>query len=274
MSKVALVTGASSGIGLETALLLVEKGFIVYGAARRTNLIKPLEDKGGKALFLDLNDDDSIVACVDTVLKNEGRLDVLVNNSGYGLGGSLEAVPLEEAKKQFQVNVFGLARITQLVLPTMRKQRSGRIINISSMAGRFSTPFSCWYHASKYSVEALSDSLRMELKPFGIKVSIIEPGMIQTNWGAIHAQNIRKYTGDDDYAKFADKVAIWYEKHYLTKGKIAKPTVISRAILRAACAKNPKTRYKVGTGSKLNIFVASHVGNRLLDFITLKALGI
>ncbi len=274
MSKVALVTGASSGIGLETALLLVEKGFIVYGAARRTNLIKPLEDKGGKALFLDLNDDESIVACVDTVLKNEGRLDVLVNNSGYGLGGSLECVPLEEAKKQFQVNVFGLARITQLVLPAMRKQRSGRIINVSSMAGRFSTPFSSWYHASKYSVEALSDSLRMELKPFGIRVSIIEPGMIQTNWGAIHAQNIRKYTGDDDYAKFADKVATWYEKHYLAKGKIAKPIVISRAILHAACAKNPKTRYKVGTGAKLNIFVARHVCDRFLDFVIRKTLGI
>ena len=137
MSKVALITGASSGIGLQAAVDLLEKGYTVYGAARRTNLMKALKEKGGKSLFLDLTDDSSIVNCVNEIIQKEGRIDVLVNNSGFGLGGGLEGVPISEAKNQFEVNVFGLARITQLVLPVMRKQRSGRIINVSSILFSF-----------------------------------------------------------------------------------------------------------------------------------------
>ena len=190
--KVAFVTGASSGIGLDTAMKLIEKGFTVYGAARRTVLMEPLLKKGGKTMFLDLTDAESVRKCVQEVIETEGRIDVLINNSGYGLGGGIENVSIEDAKRQFDVNVFGLAEITRLFLPYMRAQHSGTIINISSMAGRFSSPFLGWYHASKYAVEALSDSLRMELRPFGINVVIIEPGLIKTDWGVITAQSIRK----------------------------------------------------------------------------------
>lgn len=274
MQRVALITGASSGIGLEASLALLEKGFVVYGAARRTNLMKTLEEKGGKALYLDFYDDESVLKCVNEILDKEGRIDLLVNNSGFGLGGSVEGVPLQEAQKEFQVNVFGLARITQLVLPVMRKQKSGRIINISSMAGKFSTPFSGWYHASKYSVEALSDAMRLELAPFGIKVSIIEPGTIKTDWGKIHASNIRKYQGDEEYAKAGDSVAKWYEKRYSEKAGISDPKVISDAIVKAACVKNPKIRYKVGKGSKSYVFIKEFLSDRLFDLILKMNLGV
>ena len=274
MSKVALITGASSGIGLQAAVDLLEKGYTVYGAARRTNLMKALKEKGGKSLFLDLTDDSSIVNCVNEIIQKEGRIDVLVNNSGFGLGGGLEGVPISEAKNQFEVNVFGLARITQLVLPVMRKQRSGRIINVSSMAGRFSTPFSGWYHASKYSVEALSDALRLEVKPLGIKVSIIEPGTIKTNWGIIHAGNIRKFGGDADYKVGFEAAAKWFEKQYREDGPSSDSSVISKAIVNAVISKHPKIRYKTGNGSKFNIFIKRIVGDRLFDFIIRMNLGV
>ena len=180
MKKVVLITGASSGIGMTTAKMLLNDGYNVYCAARRTELMKELEALGGHPLYLDLTDDSSIKNCVDTILKAEGHIDVLVNNAGYATGGSLEDTPMANARCQFEVNVFGLIRITQLCLPSMREQKSGRIVNISSMAGLFSSPFLGWYHAAKYSVEALSDSLRNEVKAFGIKVAIIEPGLIKT----------------------------------------------------------------------------------------------
>src|SRR5512145_1253867 len=164
--KVALVTGASSGIGEATALELLARGFVVYGAARRVARMQGIADRGGRILELDVTDDDSMRAAIDTILAERGRIDVLVNNAGYGSYGALEDVPIDEARRQFEVNVFGLARITQLVTPHMRAQRSGRIINISSIGGKFYEPFGAWYHATKFAVEGFSDSLRMELRPF------------------------------------------------------------------------------------------------------------
>ena len=166
MNKVALVTGASSGIGLETTLALLKKGFTVYGAARRLSLMTEIQENGGNILYLDLTDDDSIQSCVKKIAEKEGCIDVLINNSGYGLGGSVENVSIAQAKSQFEVNVFALVRLTQLVLPYM--------------AGRFSSPFLGWYHASKYAVEALTYSLRLELSSLKIKAVLIEPGLIKT----------------------------------------------------------------------------------------------
>lgn len=276
MKKIALVTGASSGIGLETSLSLLDSGFTVYGAARRLEKMRVLEEKGGNALFLDLTDENSVQKCVDEILSKEGRIDLLVNNAGFGLGGAIEDVPLEEAKCEFEVNVFALARLCQLVLPSMRKNGGGKIINISSMAGRFSSPFTGWYHASKYAVEALSDALRLEVKPFNVKVVLIEPGLIQTDWGKIHAQNIRKFSSNAStaYAENSDSVAKFYEKSYFGNKKCSSPKVISNAVLKAAKKKNPKARYSVGKFSKSFIFFKKILPDRIFDFFESRFFGI
>jgi len=159
MAKTVLITGASSGIGAETVKALLAVGHTVYAGARRLDRMKSLADAGERLLALDVTDDASMTIAVQTILREAGRIDVLINNAGYGSYGALEDVPPEEARRQFDVNIFGLARLTQLVLPTMRAQRSGRIINISSIGGKFGEPFGCWYHATKFAVEGLSDSL-------------------------------------------------------------------------------------------------------------------
>lgn len=164
-TKVALVTGGSSGIGEAAALGLLKAGFRVYAAARRIERMDIITAAGGRVLRLDVTDEESVASVISTIIAAEGRIDVLVNNAGYGAYGALEEVPLAQAVAQLDVNVLGLARITQSVLPHMRAQRSGTIINISSMGGRFATPLGSWYHASKYAVEGLSDTLRLELAP-------------------------------------------------------------------------------------------------------------
>ena len=188
--KVILLTGASSGIGYQTAEHLAKEGHIVYGAARRVEAMEPLKAFGVKPVHLDITDEDSIKQALELIIQNEGRIDVLVNNAGYGSYGAVEDVSIEEAKMQFEVNIFGLARLTQLVLPHMRQQQSGRIINVGSMGGRLTSYFGSWYHATKYALEAFSDGLRMEVAEFGIDVSIIEPGGIKTDWGMIAADKL------------------------------------------------------------------------------------
>lgn len=272
MKKVVLVTGASSGIGLETALLFIKEGYAVYGAARRIERMKKISESGGNVLPLDLCDEMSMISCVKSVVEKEGRIDVLVNNAGYGLGGAIEDVPMEEAKKEFDVNVFGLAKMVSLVMPYMRSQKSGRIINMSSMSGIFSSPFTGWYHASKYSVEALSDALRLEAKPFGIKVSVIEPGQILTDWGSIHSGNIRKFSGSSSYSENAERAAKWYDMVYSEKGGLSNPIVVAKSILKAAKSKCPKTRYPVGKNARLNITVRHLVSDRIFDMMTLKSM--
>ena len=206
MNKVAIVTGASSGMGMAAAFRLHEQGFKVYGAARRVDRMKSLEDKGMGVIALDLTNDQSIVAAVETVIENEGRIDVLINNAGYGSYGAVEEVPIEEARRQFEVNLFGLARITQLILPVMRKQESGRIVNISSMGGKIYTPFGAWYHATKFALEGWSDCLRLELKQFGIDVVVVEPGGIQTEWGGIAMEGLKEVSGSGPYSSMVNKV--------------------------------------------------------------------
>ncbi len=264
--KIALVTGASSGIGLEVAMKLQSLGYKVYGAARRTELLEPLEKSGGARLYLDLTDSKSITDCVKTVIEKEGTVHVLVNNAGYGLGGALETVSIEEARRQFDVNLFGLAEITRLVLPYMRNQNSGRIINVSSIAGKFSSPFLGWYHATKYAVEAYSDSLRQEVAPFGIKVSIIEPGMIQTDWGIIAEKSITDHSIGTAYEEKGRVVGDFYRNIY-GKNNATPVSVISRLIVKSVITKNPAPRYRAGKMSFITPLAVRLLSTRMLDFI-------
>ncbi len=241
--KVALVTGASSGIGESTVRLLQQAGFVVYGAARRLDRMASLGQAGVKLLALDVTQDESMVAAVETIQRAEGRLDVLVNNAGYGSYGALEDVPLSEARYQFEVNVFGLAR---LALPLMRAQRSGRIINVSSIGGRIGEPHGGWYHTTKFAVEGLSDSLRMELKQFGLDVVVIQPGAIRTEWNQIARENLLKVSGQTAYADLAQRHA-----RMLVSADAggSEPAVVARTIVRAATAARPRTRYATGNGA-------------------------
>ena len=207
MKKVILLTGASSGIGYQTTENLAKEGHVVYGAARRIEKMETLKQFGVKPIYLDATDEESIKSAIDTIIGNEGRIDVLINNAGYGSFGAVEDVDISEAKMQFEVNLFGLARLLQLVLPHMRKQKSGRIINVSSMGGRLTTYFGAWYHATKYALEAFSDALRMEVSDFGIDVSLIEPGGIKTDWGIIAANKLANSAKGGAYEKEAMKTA-------------------------------------------------------------------
>jgi len=266
MKKVALVTGASSGIGAETAKLLVKNGFTVYGAARRLDRMQVLKVEGVNLIAMDVTDDASMVAGVNNIIDAEGRIDVLVNNAGYGSYGSVEDVPISEAKNQFEVNIFGLARLTQLVLPYMRRQGSGRIINISSIGGKIGEPHGAWYHATKYAVEGLSDSLRMELKEFGIDVVIIEPGAIKTEWTGIAADNLLKMSGHTAYAQLANKHA----KMFAGADKFAsEPIVVAKTIAKAATVKKPRTRYATGGGAKIILFLRRVLTDRMFDKVML-----
>ena len=204
-------------------------------------------------------------AAVQQIIDAEGRIDVLINNAGYGSYGAIEDVPIDEARRQFEVNLFGLARLTQLVLPHMRAQGSGRILNISSMAGRITMPLGSWYHATKYALEAFSDALRMEVEEFGIDVVIIEPGGIKTPWGLIAADHLEESSRNGVYAEQAQRVAANMRKLYSPSSSLSEPKVISRTILRALEARRPKTRYLVGFGAKPSVFLHTVLPDRPFD---------
>ena len=259
-----LVTGASSGIGYESAILLAKKGHKVYGAARRVERMEPLKEYGIKPMSLDVTSEESMQKCVADILAAEGRIDVLVNNAGYGYFGAIENVTLDEARRQLEVNVFGLARLTQLVLPSMREHGSGRIVNVGSVVGRVVLPFGGWYHVSKYSVEALSDALRMELKPFGIDVALIEPGGINTEWGHIAADHLEESCKDTPYAASAQKEARLMHIAYSSK-LLSHPSVVSRAIGKAATARHPRHRYHPGRGARLLLWFHAILPTRWWD---------
>ncbi len=268
--KVILITGASSGIGKETAQLLVKNGHIVYGAARRVDKMNDLKDLGVKLIEMDVTNDESMIRGVQKIIESEKRIDVLVNNAGYGSYGALEDVPISEAKYQFEVNIFGLARLTQLVLPYMRKQNSGKIVNISSMGGKFGEPHGSWYHATKFALEGLSDSLRMELKQFNIGVVIIEPGAIKSEWGGIAKEKLLKVSGNTAYKNMAEKHAALIDETYKRVG--SEPIIIAKTIARAINSNNPKTRYAVGGGAKLLLFVKCILSDKLFDKVFLSQL--
>tara|TARA_Y100001972_G_scaffold124961_1_gene175233 strand:- start:1482 stop:2300 length:819 start_codon:yes stop_codon:yes gene_type:complete len=266
MKKVILITGASSGMGKSAAKILHDQGHKVYGAARRIDEMQDLKEQGMGVVSLDLTKEESIVKAVDSVIEQEGRIDVLVNNAGYGSYGAVEDVPIEEAKRQFDVNIFGLARITQLVLPGMRERKEGRIVNISSMGGKIYTPLGSWYHATKHALEGWSDALRLEVMEFGIEVVIVEPGGIKTPWGDIAVENLRKTSGQSAYAKLANKVADSMKKTY-TGNSLTDVEVLGSTIAKASTDKRPKTRYVKGYMAKPAIAMRKWFSDRLFDKI-------
>ncbi|WP_020637368.1 oxidoreductase [Amycolatopsis alba] len=266
--KVALVTGASAGIGEATALALRDAGYTVYGAARRVERMAGLAERGVKVLEMDVTDDASMVAGIERIIEESGRIDVLVNNAGYGSYGAFEDVPLSEGKYQFEVNLFGLARLVQLTTPHMRAQGSGKIVNVSSIGGKIYEPLGGWYHSTKFAVEGLSDSLRLELKPFGIDVVVIEPGAIKTEWGGIAVENLLKTSGDTAYASQAKALA----KLFGQAARGSHPKVIADVVLKAVRARRPKTRYAAGLGAKPILFVRRVLPDRAFDALFLGAL--
>lgn len=262
--KIVLITGASSGIGYQTAKLLAEKGYKVYGAARRTEKIASLKTLGVESIHLDITKEDSINAAVQQIIDKEKRIDILINNAGYGSLGAVEDIAIKEAKQQFEVNLFGLARLTQLVLPHMRAQQFGRIINISSMGGRFTTYFGAWYHATKYALEAFSDALRMEVRDFGIEVALIEPGVIKTDWGIIASDHLAAAAKGGAYEEIAGEKARGIKKQYLSNWG-SDPQLVAKTILKAVTRRVPKPRYLMGFAAKPLVFLKQVLPVRLFD---------
>jgi NAD(P)-dependent dehydrogenase (short-subunit alcohol dehydrogenase family) len=253
LQKVAIVTGASSGIGKETVRALLGQQYYVFAAARRLEAMRDLEREGAQLVYLDLLDAQSITACVTGVLARAGRIDVLVNNAGYGSYGALEDVPLEEARRQFEVNLFGLAQLIKEVLPSMREQQAGRIINVGSIGGKVWSWLGTWYQATKFALEGFSDCLRNELRPFGIAVVLIEPGSIKTEWATIAVAHLRQVSAKGPYRQMAEKAARFYLDTDAKRG--ADPRVVARAILVAATAAKPKARYVAPAGAKAAVFL-------------------
>ena len=260
-NKVALITGASSGMGKDFSLRLLDEGYMVYGAARRIEKMSDIVGAGGHTIKLDITDDSSIIAAVDQIIKEQGRIDVLINNAGYGYYGAIEDVQLEEARRHFEVNLFGLARLTQLVLPHMRKNNFGKIINISSIGGKLHTPLGSWYHATKYALEGLSDCLRFETKQFGIDVIVIEPGGIESEWGGIAQNAVIERSGSTAYSETAKG----FKKIMDSVKKQKSPKVISELVIKALKAKKPKTRYSAGTAAKPMLFMRKILSDRMFD---------
>jgi len=261
--QVALVTGASSGIGEAIARRLLAGGWTVYAGARRVDRMSALAREGARLLALDVTDDASMVAAVEAILADTGRIDALVNNAGYGSYGAMEDVPLAEGRRQFEVNVFGLARLMQLVAPHMRRQRSGRILNVASMGGKIHEPMGSWYHATKFAVEGMSDCVRMELEPFGVDVVVIEPGAIQSEWNAIARESLLRTSGSTAYAEQARISAGLLAG--ADKDTASPPTVVADAVWQAVTARKPKTRYLMGGGAKLLVGLRWLLSDRAFD---------
>jgi short chain dehydrogenase len=273
ITRTALVTGASSGIGEETARRLQGLGYTVYGAARRTDRLEKLAAEGVRPLAMDVTDDASMTAGIARIIEETGRIDVLVNNAGYGSYGAIEDVPIDEARRQFEVNLFGLGRLVQLVTPHMRGQKSGTIINISSMGGRLTTPLGGWYHATKYAVEALSDALRMELKPFGIDVVLVEPGGIRTEWAGIAADHLEETAEGSAYSDQIRAVAGSMRNESVQRRQ-SPPAVIANAVEKIVTARKPRTRYAVGFMAKPLITARRVLPDRAFDRVISAALGV
>jgi NAD(P)-dependent dehydrogenase (short-subunit alcohol dehydrogenase family) len=265
-SKTALVTGASSGMGKEIAKRLIKDGFKVYVAARNTDKMDDLARLGAIPLRMDISVDDAIQAVVETVLAEAGGVDVLVNNAGFGLYGPVEDVGIDEARYQFEVNVFGPARLTQLLLPAMRKKGAGTIVNITSMGGKIYSPLGAWYHATKHALEGWSDCLRLELAPFGIKVVVVEPGLIETGFGDVVADGLAKRSAASAYAKISETVAKATRESY-GHGRGTNPSVIADVVSKAVRSRRPKTRYVAGKYAKPMIAIRKWFGDRMFDRI-------
>jgi short-subunit dehydrogenase len=269
MKKVILVTGASAGMGKDFAKQLLKDGHTVYGAARRVDKMEDIRQLGVKVLEMDVTDDASMVKGVNTIVKAEGRIDVLINNAGFGSYGAIEDVTMADARYQLEVNVFGAARLAQLVVPYMRKEHFGRIINISSIGGKIAMPLGGWYHASKFALEALSDSLRAEVEQFGIDVVVIEPGGIKSEWIGIAIDNLFKVSGNTVYKSLVNSFSKGFKK---ADENSPDPTVIVNLVKKAIGAKKPKTRYSGGYMAKPALFMRWLLPDRIFDQMMLSQL--
>ncbi|MGH2762651.1 MAG: oxidoreductase [Thermoleophilaceae bacterium] len=250
-SKAVLITGCSTGIGRATAERLARGGMTVYATARRLESIDDLERAGCRTLPLDVTDEESMAAAVAAVEQAEGAVGALVNNAGYSQSGAVETVGLDDARRQFETNVFGLLRMCQLVLPEMRRQGHGRIVNVSSMGGKLTFPGGGLYHATKHAVEAISDAMRFEVAGFGVQVSVIEPGLIKTSFPETSVGSVPHEDGP--YAEFNSAVAAATTGAY--SGPMSRlgagPEAVAAAIEKALTAKRPRTRYKVTASAHL-----------------------
>lgn len=262
--RVALVTGASAGIGKAIARRLLRDGWIVYGGARRIEKMEDLRAEGARIVALDVTSAESTEAAVRALLDGEGRIDALVNNAGYGSYGALEDVPLDEARRQFEVNVFGVLRLTQLVLPAMREAGSGTVINVTSMGGRIWLPFGGWYHATKHALEVLSDVLRVEVRPFGVNVVVVQPGSIRTEWGGIAAESLSERSESGPYAA---EVEVWLR--VMRNGQRGSPPeVIADVVSKALRARRPRRRYAAPADARTFILLKRILPDGVWEWLT------
>ena len=266
MNKVVLITGASAGMGKETVKLLLQRGYTVYGAARRVENMNDIASLGARVLQMDVTDEDAMVKGVNEIIKAEGRIDILINNAGFGSYGAVEDVPIQDARYQMEVNVFGVARLSQLVIPLMRENKYGKILNISSVGGKFALQLGGWYHASKFALEGLSDSMRNELKPFGIDVIVIEPGGVKSEWAEVAMTNLMKVSGQDLYQPMAQK---FVNLSVTLEPKSAEPIVIAKLILKAIEARKPKFRYSGGYMAAPSLLLRKLLPDRIFDQLTM-----
>lgn len=263
MTKTVLVTGASAGIGKATAILLAQNGYHVYGAARRLDKMQDLRAYGIKPMALDVTKDESIEKCIDQILKESGSIDILVNNAGFGLEGAIEDVSMKDARYQLEVNVLGAMRLTQLVLPRMRENRYGKVVNISSVGGKIVFPLGGWYHASKFALEALSDSMRNEVRSFGIDVIVVEPGATRSEWGRIATDSLMSISGHTAYKDLATKT---HKVFTQLADTVQEPLEIAELVKRGIEARHPKTRYVANEmSSRVLLFLRKILSDKLMD---------
>jgi NAD(P)-dependent dehydrogenase (short-subunit alcohol dehydrogenase family) len=268
-SKAALITGCSSGIGRATALRLAGAGWKVYATARRPETLTELAEAGCETLALDVTEEQSMAAAVAQVEQAEGAIGVLINNAGYSQSGAIETVPLDAVRRQFETNVFGLVRLTQLVLPKMRAQRWGKIVNVGSMGGKLSFPGGGHYHATKHALEAISDAMRYELAGFGIDVILLEPGLITTEFGETATASMAdvELAGDDPYATFNATVGAVTKGAYEGPMRLlgGGPDRVAKTIERALRRGHPPARIKITPSAKVTIAIRRLMPDRLWD---------
>ncbi|WP_193161770.1 oxidoreductase [Microbulbifer hainanensis] len=262
--QIVLVTGASSGMGKDFARALARQGMVVYAAARRLENMRDLEAEGIIPLCMDITLSADIEAVVAQIEREHGGVDVLVNNAGFGMYGAVEDTTIDDARYQFEVNLFGLARLTQLVLPHMREQRAGKIINISSIGGKIYSPLGAWYHATKHALEGWSDCLRIEVQQFGIDVVVVEPGAIATEFSDVLMGPMMERSGSGPYGFIANKLE-QATKNNFASGNLSAPSVITDLVVKAVRARRPKTRYAGGKYAGIMLFIRRWFSDRIFD---------
>lgn len=265
--KIALVTGASSGLGKAMAEYLSNRGYYVFAAARSMDKLEAMRSEKTEPIQLDVTDMSSVSKSVKHIITSKGRLDLLVNSAGYGVYGSIEGVTPEDAKKGFDVNVFGLSQIIQTVLPIMRNQKYGMIINVSSIVGKISLPFLGWYAATKHALEGLTDALRAEVRPFGIKVVLIEPGSINTGFEDVAMRSLEKCNDPEDYKKHKASFTKAVKSSFRSAPDAG---VVIKELQKIIGTRNPRARYVAGREGKLFLILRSLISDKMLDFIVSK----